>query len=141
MADYTKTVTHGIYFDGGVLGVKADLDFITPMAHDLEIVAGRVLVTIRRPGAQSEDLLAGAVVQTLDMVQNVMATRGMVLQRDIDSSNGKLRIGDRKFRVERADCEFQPRIGDQLSCEGVRYDVLGPDDATLATSWVLWCRS
>lgn len=141
MADYNLSVTHGINFDQAVVAPKADLDFTGAMAHDLEIVAGRVLVTIHRSFAPTEDFASGSIVQALDKVMNVMATRGFVSQRDIDSSNGKLRIGDRKFRVERADLEFQPVIGDRLIMEGKEYEVVGPDDMTLGTAWVLWCRS
>lgn len=141
MADFNLGVTHGIRFDHAVHGLKADLDFVGPMAHDLDIVAGRVQVTISRPGTSTKDALAGSLVQTLDAVQTVMATRGMVQQRDIDSSNGKLRVGDRKLRINRADTEFDPRLGDKVLMEGVQYEVIGPDDMTLATAWVLWCRS
>lgn len=139
--DYTVSVSHGINFDQGLVAPKADLDFTGAMAHDLEIVAGRVLLTIRRAGRTTEDFASGSLVQALDRVQSVMATRGFVQQRDIDSSNGKLRVGDRKLRVERADLEFQPIIGDRVLMEGKVYEVVGPDDMTLGTAWILWCRS
>lgn len=141
MSDYSITITHGLAFRQAVNGLVADLDFSGAMVHDLNIVVGRVQVTLRRAGTQVNDVLAGSLVQTLDTVQTCMGTRQMVTQRDIDSSNGKLRVGDRKFRVERADLTFDPRLGDILTCQSVRHEVIGVDDATLRTAWVLWCRS
>lgn len=142
MAIITVSVTTGIYFSGGALGVPSELDLTGSLGDDLTMVNGRCKVTIRRHGVQSADPLSGQVLQTLDDVAEVMAVQSLVSFREIDQSGGKLRIMDRKFRVAADDMPWAPAAGNtlQVSGESTVYEVLGPDKLTVQNCWILWCR-
>jgi hypothetical protein len=140
MATYTFTVAHGIVLADATGSEVADIDLVGPLRHDLNFVAGRTMVKITQAGALEQDPASGQVRKTTDSVMRVWAVQGVIDDRDIEQQQGKVRISDAKFRIEKSDTTFIPKIGDRFENDDGRKEIVAVDTMTLNTTFVLWCR-
>lgn len=141
MAIVNVTVTHSVAMsDATDAYVYSVLEAGLDLASDLLRVDARVHCEIRHMAAQVTDALSGKLIDSAVSVQALRAVQAPVSERDIDQSNGKVRIGDRKFRVARFELEFDPVLGDQLICDGIRYDIIALDRSVLGGVMMVYCR-
>lgn len=140
MTVYNMSVVHGLKMDDAVICITADdaVSFINP--HDLNLVTGRVTLKIKREGTAEDDALAGELVVGTERIQLVRALPTLTSRRDIDQSDGKLRISDKKFRIPQAELEFAPEMGDQVQVGTQTFEILAVDDVTQSNAYLIWCR-
>lgn len=140
MTVYNMSIVHEVYLDDACVGIQVPVSYIG--AHDLDLVSGRVTLTITQPGNKVSDPLSGSLIITDTRVQAFRGLPSLTSQRDIDQSDGKIRITDKKFRLSRVDLKFMPKMGDQVLIVGdtVRYEIVAVDDVTQSKAVIAWCR-
>jgi hypothetical protein len=141
MPIFTHTVTHGLFLDGGVDALPHLFDVVEGLADDLDYTDGRILITVSHNGTMTSDALSGSLVMSTTIVDNVYAIREFPSSREIDQSNGKIRVGDRKFHYKTNAASFVPQIGDRVVADGIKHEIVAVDIQTLGTRYLVYCRA
>lgn len=134
---YNLTVAHTICLDDAGIGPKAEPDYVT---GDLDYCVEKIEVTIKTPESRTINALAGSIDVSCESITTVMAVRGLISVREIESYGGYLKTTDHKYRVSRRDLEFVPRSGDKLVSGGRTYEIIGVDLATFESAVSIFCR-
>lgn len=142
MAIYTITVTHALVLDDATAEACVDrLDVVAALADDLDYTDGRITITIQHIGNAVQDPLSGTLAAGSTIIDSVCAIREFPSLRDIEQSNGKIRITDRKFHFKTNAMSFVPQIGDTVIAVGTRFEIVAVDTQTLGTRYLVYCRA
>ena len=139
MPIYSQTITHGLVFASAALGPVPDFD-VDYVSGDLDFCVERVSITFRQAGTRESDALAGTLIVHSENITTVMAVRGLITVREIESFGGYLKTTDHKFRVSARDLAFIPKSGDKATSNGRTYEVIGVDRATFESAVGIFCR-
>jgi len=137
MANYSKSVQHGLVIATAPVGPPAEPDYV---GGDLAYCVERVAITFTQAGSRTSDALAGSLVIHSENITTVMAIRGLITVREIESYGGYLKTTDHKFRVSAPDLAFIPKSGDKAVSGGRTYEVIGIDRATFESAVGIYCR-
>lgn len=141
MAIYTVSVTHALVLDDAVEQKHNRIDVVAAMADDLDCTDGRIIITIQHFGTVAQDPLSGTLAAGTAMIDSVYAIREFPSQREIEQSNGKIRITDRKFHYKASAASFVPEVGDYVIAQGVTLEIVAFDIQTLGTRYLVYCRA
>ncbi len=138
---YPHTVVTEILIADALADVECkELDVFDCIASDLDLVDGRVLVSIERKGSQTLNALVGRIEFSDVLVLEAYAFKSMVTERDLMQANAAWRAADTRFRMAAEDVTFTPEPGDKLTLGTEVWDVLGTNIQVGETQVMIWCR-